>query len=248
MFRGVTVGVVTAIAIAPDHRHVDVTERIDIDDLPHMGFGTGASKGRFDVPPDLRATLASEGIAGGKFVAIDFFDPMANPPPQLPFPVAERHIPATASMMKTLEDTATKAMDKLPELVDAIVAAATRIDGVVAQLQKDEVANKAAATLTEANQALAALGQTLRRFDRAALPEKTSKTLDDVSKAVATMNSVLARIDGAGRTARELDQALRAIRETAESIRALADDLERDPEMLLKGRAKARSSGGGSRR
>ncbi len=270
-FRGVTIGFVSAIEIAPDHRHVDVVQELDTEDIERMGLTDGdghdrggKSKARFFVPPDLRAQLGSQGITGVKFVSIDFFDPKTNPPPQLSFDVPEQYIPAAPSMMKNLEDTVTKAMDKLPELVDAVVAITSRVDRMVAQLEKDDVTGKAAQTLTHADQVLTDLSVTMKKIDRAQLPDKAGTALEDVSKAVAKLNNVLDRIDGddglvasvrrasdafgtlgkgAGSTTRELDQTLREVREAAESIRVLAETLERDPDMFLKGRAKAKSGG-----
>ena len=260
-FRGVTIGYVSAIEIAPDHRHVDVVEELDVVDIKRMGLsegGIGKRSRRFHVPPDLRAQLGSQGITGVKFVSIDFFEPSSNPPPELPFAVSENYIPAAPSMMKNLEDTITKAMDKLPELVDAVVGITTRVDRMVAKLEKDDVTGRASETLTHADQVLTGLNRTIASLDRAAIPDKASKTLDDVSKVVAKMNKVLDRVDGddglvasvrrasdafgslgkgAGATSRELEQTLREVREAAESIRVLADALERDPDMFLKGRA-----------
>jgi len=271
-FRGVTIGYVSAIEIAPDHRHVDVVEELDTEDIKRMGLAEkseGGSKARFLVPLDLRAQLGSQGITGVKFVSIDFFDPKTNPPPELPFAVPETYIPAAPSMMKNLEDTITKAMDKLPELVDAVVGIMTRVDRIVAELEKNDVTGKAAVTLVHADEVLTGLSKTIAHLDRARLPDKAAATLDDVSRAVTKLNAVLDRVDGddglvasvrrasdafgslgrgAGTTTRELDQTLREVREAAESIRILADTLERDPDMLLKGRAKARSSSGGDGR
>ncbi len=269
-FRGVTIGFVSAIEIAPDQRHVDVVAELDTEDIKRMGLtdgnSNGQSKARFHVPPDLRAQLGSQGITGVKFISIDFFDPKTNPPPQLPFDVPEQYIPAAPSMMKNLEDTVTKAMDKLPELVDAVVAITSRVDRMVAQLEKDDVTGKAAQTLSHADQVLTDLSVTMKKIDRAQLPDKAGTALEDVSKAVAKLNSVLDRVDGedglvasirrasdafgtlgkgAGSTTRELDQTLREVREAAESIRILTEAIERDPDMLLKGRAKARSGGDG---
>ena len=273
-FRGVTIGFVSAIEIAPDRRHVDVVEELDMEDIRRMGLtdgdgddgreGKGKGKARFLVPPDLRAQLGSQGITGVKFISIDFFDPKSNPPPQLPFDVPERYIPAAPSMMKNLEDTVTKAMDKLPELVDAVVAITSRVDRMLAQLEKDDVTGKAAQTLTHADQVLTDLSATMKKIDRAQLPDKAGAALEDVSTAVAKLNSVLDRVDGddglvasirrasdafgslgrgAGSTTRELDQTLREVREAAESIRVLTEAIERDPDMFLKGRAKAKSEG-----
>lgn len=260
-FRGVTIGYVSAIEIAPDHRHVDIVEELDVVDIKRLGLGEKGSgvKTRFHIPPDLRAQLGSQGITGVKFIAIDFFDPKSMPMPVLPFTPGENYIPSAPSMMKSLEDTITKAMDKLPELVDAVVAIMSRVDRMVAQLEKDDVTGKAASTLSHADQVLTDLHHTIGTIDQAAIPEKAADTLKDVSKAVAKLNNVLDQVDGpngllasvrrtsdafgtfgkgAGSTTRELDQTLREVREAAESVRLLSDTLERDPDMLLKGRAK----------
>lgn len=264
-FRGVTIGFVSAIEIAPDHRHVEVIQELDVVDIKRMGLAEtapGNKKARFLVPPDLRAQLGSQGITGVKYVSIDFFEPKANPPPPLPFEVPEHYIPAAPSMMKNLEDTITKAMDRLPELVDAVVAITSRVDRMVAQLEKDDVTGKAASTLKHADEVLTSLNGTIKSFDRSQLPEKTAKTIDDLQGAIAKMNKVLDRVDGdkglvasvqraadafgdvgktAGGTTRELDATLREIREAVDAIRVLAESLERDPDMLLKGRAKAKT-------
>lgn len=265
-FRGVTIGFVSAIEIAPDHRHVEVVEELDVVDIKRMGLSvTGAlGKTKFDVPSDLRAQLGSQGITGVKFISIDFFDPRTNPPPQLPFGVPDSYIPAAPSMMKNLEDTITKAMDKLPELVDAVVTIMARVDRMMAQLERDDVTGKAAQTLSHADQAIASLNATIVHLDSAGLPQKAAATLDDVQKAVAKMNRVLDRVDGesgliasvqrtsdafgafgrgANGSTRELDQTLREVREAAEGIRLLTEALERDPDMLLKGRANAKGRG-----
>jgi paraquat-inducible protein B len=265
-FRGVTIGKVSRIEIAPDHRHVDVIEELDVKDIRRLGLEEKDSAllkhAKFHVPPDLRAQLGSQGITGVKFVSIDFFDPVTNPPPPLPFTPRENYIPASPSLMKNLEDTITKAMDKLPELVDAVVAITGRVDRMVAQLEKDDVTGQAAATIKHADAMLQNLNRTISRIDRANLPAKTAETIEDVHKAVNKLNAVLDKVDGengliasftrtsdafgslgrgANGTSRELESTLREVREAAESIRVLADAMERDPDMFLKGRAKAKS-------
>lgn len=265
-FRGVTIGFVSAIEIAPDHRHVDVRSDLDVEDIKRMGLAEkgGSAKTQFFVPTDLRAQLGSQGITGVKFVSIDFFDPKMNPPPELPFATPAAYIPAAPSMMKNLEDTITKAMDKLPELVDAVVVITGRVDRIMASLEKDDVTGKASRTIVHADEVLTGLQSAIAHIDQARIGDKTAKTLDDVNVAVAKMNRVLDRVDGdnglvasvqrasdafgslgrgAGGTTRELDKTLREVREAAESIRVLADTLERDPDMFLKGRAKAKTEG-----
>lgn len=267
-FRGVTIGSVSAIEIAPDHRHVDVVEELDVKDIRRMGLteketGSPLKHPKFHVPADLRAQLGSQGITGVKFISIDFFDPNGNPPPTLPFEPRENYIPASPSLMKNLEDTITKAMDKLPELVDAVVAITSRVDRMVAQLEKDDVTGQATATIKHADQMLNNLNATITHIDQANIPAKTAETMDDVHKAVNKLNAVLEKVDGengliasftktsdafgslgrgANGTNRELESTLREVREAAESIRVLTDALERDPDMFLKGRAKAKAT------
>jgi phospholipid/cholesterol/gamma-HCH transport system substrate-binding protein len=259
-YRGVTIGFVSAIEVAPDHRHVEVVEELDVVDIERMNLGepspTDKKKLHLHVAPDLRAQLGSQGITGVKFISIDFFDPKTNPPPPLGFDVPVTYIPAAQSMMKSLEDTVMKAMEKLPELVDAVVAILGRVDRMVAQLEKDDVTGKTAATLAHADDMLTTMHHTIASIDKRA-PE----TMEGLNNAVTKLNSVLERVDGdnglvasvrraseafgtlgrgASSSTRELDQTLREVREAAESLRMLTDALERDPDMLLKGRAKAK--------
>lgn len=268
-FRGVTIGTVSKIEIAPDHREVDVIEDLDVKEIKRMGLSERSSgvnplkEAKFHVPPDLRAQLGSQGITGVKFISIDFFDPAQNPIPELPFKPAENYIPASPSLMKNLEDTISHAMDKLPELVDAVVAITGRIDRMVAQLEKDDVTGQATSAIKHADQVLTNLNGAISHLDNAQLGDKTAETLGDVKQAVAKLNKVLDKVDGetgliasitktsdafgalgrgAGGTNRELESTLREVREAAESIRVLTDAMERDPDMFLKGRAKAKQA------
>jgi ABC-type transporter Mla subunit MlaD len=261
-FRGVTIGTVAAIEIAPDHRHVQVKNDIVIGDIERLGLAVENEhdkKTRFAVPPEMRAQLGSQGLTGVKFVAIDFFDPKTNPPPDLPFPPPRNYIPAAASLMKNLEDSVLKAMDRLPELTDATVKVMGRIDRMVAVLEDQDAMGTTVKAMRHADEVLADLDKTIKSIDRQKLPEKAGSTIDDLKVAIGKMNKVLDRIDGetglvasaqksivtfgdVGRNAngatRDLDDTLREVREAASAIRELANSLNRDPDMLLKGRAK----------
>ena len=62
------------------------------------------------------------------------------------------------------------------------------------------------------------------------LVASTQIAADNVSELGRTTNS----------SAQELEHTLRDLREAAQSIRELARDLERDPDMLVSGRARRR--------
>lgn len=261
-YRGVTIGIVAAIEIAPDRRHVDVVAEIDVEDVQRLGLTEHDRRGdeavRFVVPADLRMQLQSQGITGVKFLALDFFDPETNPPPDLPFETPVNYIPAAPSLLKNLEDSIVRAVDALPVVSERIAAAVTRVDGMLARLEERGVADKAIATFDEVNATLAAMRRVVERVEKAQVPDRAARTLEKVDVAVTRLDHVLQRVDGdeglvasatratdafteVGRSAhgttRELDATLREVRDAAESVRDLADALERDPDMLLKGRA-----------
>jgi paraquat-inducible protein B len=262
-FRGVTIGSVFDIAIAPDHRMVDVVSELDTKEVKRMGLTeAGAKHGsvRFAIPPDLRAQLGSQGITGVKFIAIDFFDVRGNPAPNLPFATPPQHyIPAAPSMMKNLEDSITKAMDRLPEMVDAVVTIMARVDRLLATLEKDDVSGKAASTLLQADVIMKTLHAAIARVDKQNIGGKAATTITELSVAVNKMNAVLDRLSSdkgllasaerateafgdmgrSGRgTQRDFEAMLREVAEAAQAIHALVDALDRDPDMLLKGKSK----------
>ncbi len=267
-FRGVTIGHVSAVEIAPDNRLVDVESELIVTDIRRMGFAeTGRrSLGRgtlsFAIPPDLRAQLGSQGITGVKFIAIDFLDAKSNKVPELTFTPADHYIPSAPSMMKNLEDTITKAMDRLPDMVDAVVMIMGRVDRLLAVLEKENVSGKAASALDRADKALANMQTLLARLDAANIGERAGGTLDELHVSVTKLNKVLDRLDGEkgllasaqhateafgelgrnGRgTQRDLETTLRDVSDAAEAIRSLSEAVERDPDMLLKGKTKGKA-------
>jgi paraquat-inducible protein B len=247
-FRGVTIGHVADIAIAPDHRMVEVTSDLIVDDIVRLGLGEAGGIGkktRILVPPDLRVQLGTQGITGVKFLTIDFFDPKSNPPPVLTFQPPDRYIPAATSLFKNLEETVSKAMDRLPELVDATVAIVARVDRLVAVLEHENVGDKVAQAVAHADQVLTSLDRTLKSIDRQNIPARAAATLDELHGAIANMNKVLDVFGEVGKNTsgatRDLDDTLRDVRDAADSIRRLGDALERDPDMLIKGRAKGKT-------
>jgi ABC-type transporter Mla subunit MlaD len=259
-YRGVSIGTVAGIEIAPDRRHVDVSMAIKLGDLRRLGLTE--PRRTFAVPPDLRAQLGSQGITGVKFVNIDFFDPKANPVAELPFTPAPNTIPAAASLMKGLEDSLAKALDRLPELLEQAVKSLAKIDRFLDDVHAQKIPEAVAKALGNLNGAITDLRVVVRSVDKARIPEKTAKAIDDMDVAVNKVSSILDRFDGEGGLlastkratdsvgdlgrsvnggAAELERTLRDLGEAARAVRELADAIERDPDMLVKGRAPARA-------
>jgi paraquat-inducible protein B len=238
-FRGVNVGTVEAVEIAPDHRHVDVISELTREDAERVGlrpFGTPPT-----VPVGLRAQVATQGLTGLKFLSLDLLDPARYPPPELPFAPDEHTIPTAPSLLKSLEDVVAKSMDRVPETLDALLAVTNRVDRILETLERKDVSGELVATLRHADQVLRSMRTTVDRLDRANLGEKAALAIDEIHGAATKMNGVLGDLGRSGhRTQRELDAALGDLRNAADAFRSLAFAIERDPEMLLKGKSKGK--------
>jgi ABC-type transporter Mla subunit MlaD len=251
-YRGVKIGTVTSIDVAPDRRHVEVIYSLGVVVLKRLGLSgtTHGSGTRLTIPPDLRVQIASTGLTGTKYLQIDFFDTRGAPPPSLPFPVPENTIPTTPSTMKNLEDAVMRATDQIPELAHELARMATRLDALLDDLDRQGLPGKAAATLADANKVLASLQAKLDQLPVDRLSREASATL-------ATLDRVLDHLDGADglvasarrtsdlvgdlaapRLEENLEQTGRDVREAAVALRQLIEAIQRDPDMVLKGKSK----------
>jgi phospholipid/cholesterol/gamma-HCH transport system substrate-binding protein len=252
-FRGVTVGSVSAINVAPDRRHVEVVSAVTKDDAARLGLEKGK------VPDDMRVQLASVGITGVKFVLLDYFSPAAYPRPELPFAVPPNHLPAARSTLKGVEDALVQVADRVPQLVDGVHQLVGKVDALIGDADVKGLSERTAATLENADRTLTAVRGAVQQLEPARLSRETGETLRSLQRTAARVDGVLALAEGEGgllssaqRTSSaigeaargatslsaELESTLRDIREAAEGVNRLTDALERDPDMLLKGRAK----------
>jgi ABC-type transporter Mla subunit MlaD len=241
---------------------VVVTSELAIVDLSELGLVVGkGDKSKIRVPPDLRMQIASQGITGVKFLQIDFFDVKDNPPPVLPYPVPDNYIPAAESTMKNLEDAVVRAVNRIPDIADGIVVILAKVNHLLDDVQGGKLLETAASTLARANQVLASLQTEIRESHVGALSTSAQKALTALNETIARTNTLLARLDGdkgllasaqratnavgdvavnARTLGPELDETLRDVQEFTAAVQRLADALERDPDMLLKGRGKAK--------
>lgn len=213
------------------------------------------------IPPDLRMQLGSAGITGVKYIAIDFFDVTTNPAPDLPFPLPENYIPAAPSTMKNLEDAIVKAVDRFPEVADQLVVVMRQVNVLLEEINHEKLPARASATLGRAADTLAALQGAIKDANLGKLSGEADKTITGLNVAVTRLSVVLEHIDGdqglvasaqratdsigdlaggAKGLGSELEDTLRDVREAVDSIQRLADSLDTDSDMLLKGRAKGK--------
>lgn len=258
-FRGVRIGNVADISVAPDRRHVEVHMQLDIEQLTRLGL----AKPRNDrpisisVPKDMRVQLSSAGITGSKFIDLDFFA-KDQPVVELPFEQPWNYIPAEPSTMKNLEESIVRAADAMPQIATQLSQVMKELEVLVGDVNDQELPQRITGVLTSANQAFATMNRQVAALDTEGLSRKSTETLARIDGALARADALLARMDGdrgllasvqrasdsigdvasnARGTGSELDQTLTELREVANSVQRFVEALEQDSDMLLKGRA-----------
>lgn len=240
-FRGVSVGTVAAITIAPDLRHVKVTAQVYEDVLQRLGL---AGKGPVlremeESQAPLRIQLASAGITGVKFLLVDYVDPKRFPVQPLPFDPGPDYMPSTPSTLKSIEEAVVDVGMQLPMLTMRASETLVRLTDVVEEFEK--TIRPLLAKDGAVSNVLAQYERTGAQFERTArsledevnrskLPETTGAVRDAASSFTALT------ADGSA-LAEDARTSLSALQDALESVRALADYLERDPSSIVRGRA-----------
>jgi phospholipid/cholesterol/gamma-HCH transport system substrate-binding protein len=254
---------VAKIEVARDQRHVEVHCEFPVASLEHAGLARKQGRRtKIDVPTDLRMQLAYVGITGVKFILIDYFPVHRHPLPPLPFEAPENYVPAVPSTLKSIEDSLLQAANRMPDLAEDMSRVLATVNVLLDDVSDKELPGKARATLDEAHATLRDLRERVRGLETAKISSKAQRALERLDATVARVDRMVERADSdrglvasvqraseaLGEAARnangvgpELEETLSSVKDAAKSIRRLADALERDPDMLLKGRAKAAS-------
>lgn len=238
-FRGVTIGSVSKVAVAPDRRRIDVTLRLD----------TSRTRG-LEVTPEMRAQLATLGITGVKFIDIDVVDPVKQPPPTLTFQPPENYIPAQTSLIEGLRANLEAVGPQFPEVMRHANVTFEKLEHLLDEVRDLRILENLGGTAEN-------LAKISQQTEQARLPARTAATLAKVDRTATKLTGVLTRFEGdrglvagtqraiqsvadlgrrAAASSDELAQTLRDLGDAARSVRDLAEEIERDPDMLLKGR------------
>jgi len=249
-YRGVPIGEVAQIDIAADGTRVDARLAIDT---------AAASRLHLDTPPrGLRAELSSQGLTGVKFVDLDVVDPGAlgaEPTTEMPPSV----LPTRKSLGTRLETEGDRLARELPGLIADARATLREVDGLIADARGEHLAARLGALVDRAD---GAIEDVRGLVPRAAGAIASARRLgDDADRAVGEVRDVVAGIgsdDGAvasmrragdavadlgHRTAAATDDLHRTLHDldaAARAVRDFIDELDRDPDMLVKGHATAR--------
>lgn len=256
-FRGVVIGRVSAIGVAPDQRHVSITSALATDLVSGLRSNNESDGiARFAVQPGMRAQLAQAGLSGAKFILIDFFEG-SSPVLGADLPPPRNYLPAAPSTLKRLEDSLITASADLPAITRELTETIAAANAIISQVETVQVPQRLVETLADAS-------ASLRMFDKQVNALNAGEISGNINQTLTAVKSTLARVDGLvdGLTAQdgmvtgvkdslrsvnevargaqtlgpEMEVTLREVQGAAQAIRRLADALEREPDMLLKGR------------
>lgn len=163
--------------------------------------------------------------------------------------------------MKNLEDAVVRAMNRMPELAESILKITVQVGRILDDVESKKLPETASSTLTHINQAVTTLQTMLVQVNAGKLSAQTQEALANLNVTLTRANGILAKVDGekgilasatratnavgdvaigAGGLSKELEATMRDIQTVTAAIQRLADALERDPDMLLKGRGKSK--------
>lgn len=244
-YRGVPIGNVTHIEVAPDHRLVDVELAVESRTSRRLELDTP--------PPDLRAVLSSQGLTGVKYVDLDL---VAG---AVAAPMPPRTFASEPSLGKQLEQHGRVLADEVHGVIADARGTLRHIDGLLDDVRVHDVPGRTAAVLDRAGATLDSMRLAVPRVTALAADldgvagdaRAALRSLRDALAPFAGENGVVANtrratdaISELGRRGTEstadLQQTLADVGEAARALRVFLDELERDPDMLIKGHAPAR--------
>ena len=248
-FSGVNVGKVTSMELDFDPARGRFPTIVGIDVYPQrLGRVLGKIEKRYSgdltersaqflqalVEKGMRAKAKSGNLLTGKLYIS--FEAVPNAP-KVSFNLAARplELPTARNDVDRIQEQAASIVAKIDRIpLDDI---GKKLDSSLGSLDKT-MKQVRETTLPEANQAMRTLNSTLDQVDKKVLPEAT-QTLKEARATVGAAKGIVA--DDAP-LQQNLNQTLLELQRSARSLRTLTDLLGREPEALIRGRAKLEPS------
>lgn len=204
--RGVPIGTVAAIRIAPDGKLVEVRTRIQTEQLQRLGIEVDSLSQKLGEPlpvegedgvaePELRLSLSTTGITGVKFIEADFVPP-TTPTPKLSFTPPRNFIPSAASTLANLELAARDIGAELPRTLAGLRELAATLEDRVASVDTGAL-NERVLRLLESGERLVAgaervFGQSGAEGDDLAV--RIGSLVQDGREVAAALRALLERL------------------------------------------------------
>jgi phospholipid/cholesterol/gamma-HCH transport system substrate-binding protein len=225
-YRGVDVGRIEVIRVAPDNRLIEVVMKINLKE---------------DVEKNSVAYLRVAGITGIVFIELDRKDPESpDLSPKLDFASPYPIIPSRPSQIRQIFSGIDEIIEKIKQLDLEDVARSIKATGKAAenlfggpQMQK---------TLQNLESISTSIDQTAARIEKMTASGKLEGILDDTRTTLAEARSLIVTTrdeikalkltETAEKTSRLVDNLSRASRTTARDIQIMSDNLKRTSETL----------------
>lgn len=218
-FRGVRIGKVTNIGVALDHRLIDVEMAIEprAIDLEYL-------------KPKLRAQLATYGITGVKLIDLDLVTPDTPPPPALAFIPPQNYIPSRPSVLDSLSRRLDVISARLVVLVDRSIEGIGEIREFVSSA--DDAADEVRVLLRHFDETTAKVDKLLVDAD------KVSGAAEDLAQNASDLvRTTTELVRNTSESSSNLQATMRDITDAARAVSSFLEALERQPDMLIKGRS-----------
>jgi ABC-type transporter Mla subunit MlaD len=225
-YRGVRIGSVGDISIAPDRRRIDVALDITKPEATALGLP--------ELATTLRAVLSTSGITGVKFVDLGRSDNISVPP-ELAFTPDARYIPARASFLSSLEAQVANLGERVPLFLASATNAVSKLEQLLDRFDRERVTARLATAIDNIDATFADVRHFVHSVDRSRLPERLAQLLGNLDAAAAKLHGIAAKVEGDG----ELEETMRDVGTAARTFREFVQELEREPDMLVKGRARS---------
>ena len=254
-FKGVEVGSVVDIRLRlPEQgppqgeKEFRIPVTIEIDDERVAAAGGAARRDIKEmIDRGFRAQLNAQSLVTGLlFVQLDFY-PEIPPTFELPPDSKIAEIPTMPTTMEQVQTAAENVFRKLQEvhveeLVKSVIQAVDTIKGVVATPELKEAIQALPATVANLNQTMTSFRELSVRLDAKSGPlldslkgtsEKGGATMD---QARETLQSVEQFVEPESPLSTQLAGSLQEVSEAARALRLLANLLERNPSVLVRGK------------
>jgi phospholipid/cholesterol/gamma-HCH transport system substrate-binding protein len=239
-FRGVDIGTVRKIGVAPDQRLVEVVMKIDVKDFNVNG---------------VVAKLTLAGITGIVYVELDRRKPVEQAVEPKTFHPPHPVIPSVPSNIKQIESAINDLMERVRQIDFTAIArqitrAAASLDGFIKSDQVKQI-------MRDAGTATEKLADAARKMDNflsgGSLDEAVATARDAMKEARVVIERARVELEHAdiGKTAGKVDRLVEGtsvrvdsalteieitaetLRRTADSVEELADRLKADPSALI---------------
>ena len=195
--RGIPIGSVKDITLAPDLAHVGVSAQIDVKTLVRLGVREE------NVEPDpievrrkfiavgLRAYLETNPLTGLSIVNLDMYPDQRGKWPTYPFETPTGTIATVPSTLKgimgSLEGTLKELQKAIPPTTDSVLALLNRLEQTLVDIEPDKLA-------TSLNETLVTLRQEVERLDVAKLSLQGQSVAEELRLGVKDVRDLVADV------------------------------------------------------